>query len=56
MAPLQDEVYFAQDFVNPDLGALCWPAGAELGPHMLRAAAVDSVSGGLQITAEIDKT
>jgi hypothetical protein len=34
-APLQDEIYFRQLHVNPELGTICWPNGADLDPDVL---------------------
>jgi hypothetical protein len=37
-APLEDRDYFAQVSVNPDIGTICWPSGADLDPDVLYAA------------------
>jgi hypothetical protein len=37
-APLQDPTYFAQARVEPDLGTVVWPNGADLDPLVLHAA------------------
>lgn len=37
-APLQDRRYFRQVRVNPDLGTICWPNGADLDPDVLYSA------------------
>ena len=34
-APLRDQFYFEQVRVNPDLGTVCWPNGADLDPDVL---------------------
>ena len=34
-APLQDPAYLAQVRVNPELGAVCWPTGADLDSRVL---------------------
>ena len=34
-APLHDPAFFAQAFVNADLGTVCWPNGADLDPVVL---------------------
>jgi hypothetical protein len=34
-APLQDRRYFCQVQVDPDLGTICWPNGADLDPDVL---------------------
>jgi len=36
-APLQDRAYFAQVYVNPDLGTICWPNEADIDPDVLYA-------------------
>jgi hypothetical protein len=36
-APLQDRAYFAQVHVNPDVGTICWPNGADIDPDVLYA-------------------
>ncbi|MFY8106676.1 MAG: DUF2442 domain-containing protein [Elstera sp.] len=33
--PLQDPARFAEVQVNPDLGTVCWPNGADLDPLVL---------------------
>jgi len=33
--PLRDPTYFAQVRVNPDLGTIVWPNGADLDPDVL---------------------
>jgi len=35
--PLRDPTYFAQVRVDPDLGTLVWPNGADLDPDVLYA-------------------
>lgn len=37
-APLKDKTYFAQVRVDPDIGTICWPNGADLDPDVLYAA------------------
>ena len=34
-APLQDPAYFAQVRVDPELGSVSWPNGADLDPDVL---------------------
>ena len=36
-APLRDPDYFRQASVNPDLGTVVWPNGADLDPVVLHA-------------------
>jgi hypothetical protein len=36
-APLRDRDYFVQVRVNPDIGTICWPNGADLDPDVLYA-------------------
>jgi hypothetical protein len=36
-APLVDRDYFLQARVDPDLGTVCWPNGADLDPDVLYA-------------------
>ena len=36
-APLKDRAYFIQVYVNPDLGTVCWPNGADIDPDVLYA-------------------
>ena len=36
-APLQDFAAFASVRVNPELGTICWPGGADLDPDVLYA-------------------
>ncbi len=36
-APLRDPVQFADVRVNPELGTVCWPCGADLDPDVLYA-------------------
>ena len=35
--PLRDSDYFAQVRVEPELGTVCWPNGADLDPDVLYA-------------------
>ena len=37
-APLRERGYFLKVRVNPDLGTICWPNGADLDPDVLYAA------------------
>ena len=37
-APLRDEAYFALARIDPDLGTVIWPSGADLCPDVLHAA------------------
>ncbi len=34
-APLQDPHYFRQVAVNPEIGTICWPNGADIDPDVL---------------------
>jgi hypothetical protein len=36
-APLKDRAEFVKVTVNPDLGTICWPSGADLDPDVLYA-------------------
>jgi hypothetical protein len=36
-APLKDRAHFEQVRVNPELGTVCWPSGADLDPDVLYA-------------------
>ena len=36
-APLKDRAYFVQVAVNPDMGTICWPNGADIDPDVLYA-------------------
>ena len=36
-APLRDPTVFAAVQVNPELGTICWPGGADLDPDVLYA-------------------
>ena len=36
-APLKDRTHFEQVRVNPELGTVCWPSGADLDPDVLYA-------------------
>jgi Protein of unknown function (DUF2442) len=36
-APLQDRTEFLKVFVDPELGTICWPNGADLDPDVLYA-------------------
>lgn len=36
-APLRDPAEFAKLTVNPELGTVCWPCGADLDPDVLYA-------------------
>lgn len=45
-APLEDRDYFAQVSVNPDIGTICWPSGADLDPDVLYAAITGQVIDG----------
>ena len=43
-APLKDHAYFIQVYVNPDLGTICWPNGADVDPDVLYALVTDEPS------------
>lgn len=34
-APLEERAYFIQVYVNPDIGTVCWPNGADIDPDVL---------------------
>jgi len=36
-APIRDRAQFAAVYVNPELGTVCWPCGADLDPDVLYA-------------------
>jgi hypothetical protein len=36
--PLKDKAYFARVRVDPDIGTVCWPNGADIDPDVLYAA------------------
>jgi hypothetical protein len=36
-APLEERAYFVQVRVNPDIGTICWPNGADIDPDVLYA-------------------
>ena len=36
-APLEECAYFVQVGVNPDIGTICWPNGADIDPDVLYA-------------------
>lgn len=38
--PLRDVAYFAKVAVDPELGTVVWPNGADLAPHVLRQQAL----------------
>jgi len=38
-APLRETVYFARVRVDPELGTICWPNGADIDPEVLYSAA-----------------
>jgi hypothetical protein len=46
-APLQDLAYFRQVRVNPDLGTIVWPNGADVCPDVLYARSRPLVSAGM---------
>ena len=51
-APLQEQAEFRKVSVDPELGTICWPNGADLDPDVLyaRIAGEDiSVSGPLEV-------
>jgi hypothetical protein len=35
--PLKDRAHFLQVSVNPDVGTICWPGGADIEPDVLYA-------------------
>ena len=43
-APLRDPSFFSQVRVEPDLGTICWPNGADIDPDVLYSAATGSSS------------
>jgi hypothetical protein len=36
-APLEEYTYFVQVRVDPDIGTICWPNGADIDPDVLYA-------------------
>ncbi|MFN0105762.1 MAG: DUF2442 domain-containing protein [Bryobacteraceae bacterium] len=51
-APLEDPQYFRQLHVDPDLGTIVWPNGADLDPMVLRSAATGQpISFGPHVSA-----
>jgi hypothetical protein len=36
-APIEERAYFVQVRVNPDIGTICWPNGADIDPDVLYA-------------------
>ncbi len=34
-APLKDQMRFEEVYVNPEMGTICWPNGADLDPYVL---------------------
>ena len=36
-APVEEHTYFVQVRVNPDIGTICWPNGADIDPDVLYA-------------------
>jgi len=51
-APLRDRDTFLQVRVNPDLGTICWPNGADLDPDVLYA----RVTGEPIVVPELEAT
>lgn len=49
-APLADHPYFSQVRVNPELGTLCWPNGADLDPQKLYSVVTGSPLPGESVT------
>ncbi len=50
-APLQDPVTFANVRVDPDLGTVVWPGGADLCPDVLYARVTGEPVPGLAVAA-----
>jgi hypothetical protein len=50
-APLQDPVHFANVRVDPDLGTVVWPGGADLCPDVLYASVTGEPVPGLGVAA-----
>lgn len=48
-APLTDYNYFSKMSVNPDLGTISWPNGADIDPDVLYAAITGKPIPGYQI-------
>ena len=44
-APLADAAEFAKVRVNPDLGTIVWPNGADVDPDVLHAAVMENRTG-----------
>lgn len=53
-APLEDPAEFARVKVDPDLGTVVWPNGADLDPYVLYAE-VTGTRGELPGTADADR-
>ncbi len=51
-APLRDRDTFSQVRVNPDLGTICWPNGADLDPDVLYA----QITGEPIVVPELEAT
>src|ERR1700681_4763806 len=50
-APLRDRAEFAAAYVNPELGTVCWPCGADLDPDVLYALVTGAKIPSLEKTA-----
>ena len=50
-APLRERTEFAAVHVNPELGTVCWPCGADLDPDVLYALVTGTEIPSLEETA-----
>ncbi len=53
-APLRDRTEFLSVRVNPELGTLCWPGGADLDPDVLYSLVTGEALPTYQETARLD--
>ena len=47
-APLKDHAEFLKVYVDPELGTICWPNGADLDPDVLYAKVTGEAISGFQ--------
>ena len=50
--PLRDLVEFARAYVDPELGTVCWPSGADLDPLVLYSQVTGSEIGLANLSPE----